>query len=163
MKGLLKKHEAFETDIAVHQGRVKEMENVGQSLIQKVINYGKNKQDQRNHSFLHPGKLSGWEDQSENQAYEGQRHISFLSIDVVWYTYCTNSLTSAAKTSELGESCSQAQSWPAGFCSLAEVPVGSRHSGIMDTWASFAFSYVVLILKFTVLYKDIENLRLLNL
>ena len=41
LKGLLKKHEAFETDVAVHQGRVKEMENVGQSLIQKVISYGK--------------------------------------------------------------------------------------------------------------------------
>lgn len=37
-QGLLNKHEVFETDLAVHQGRIKEMEEEGEKLI-KQENY----------------------------------------------------------------------------------------------------------------------------
>ncbi len=37
MQGLLKKHEAFESDVAVHRGRVRETETTGESLISEVL------------------------------------------------------------------------------------------------------------------------------
>lgn len=36
MQGLLKKYEAFETDLEVHSGRVQETESAGRRLIQKA-------------------------------------------------------------------------------------------------------------------------------
>lgn len=35
-KGLLKKHEAFETDLEVHRERVQDIEDAGNKLIEKV-------------------------------------------------------------------------------------------------------------------------------
>lgn len=35
-QGLLKKHEAFETDLEVHRERVQDIEDVGNKLIEKV-------------------------------------------------------------------------------------------------------------------------------
>ncbi len=40
MQGLLKKHEAFESDVAVHRGRVRETETTGESLISEVRKKG---------------------------------------------------------------------------------------------------------------------------
>ena len=34
---MLKKHEAFETDLSVHQGRVREIEESGEDLVAQVI------------------------------------------------------------------------------------------------------------------------------
>ena len=36
LQGLLKKHEAFETDLEVHRERVQDIENDGNQLIEKV-------------------------------------------------------------------------------------------------------------------------------
>lgn len=36
LQGLLKKHDAFEKDFEVHKERVKDIENVGQSLLAEV-------------------------------------------------------------------------------------------------------------------------------